>query len=264
MRVIGKRLCWFDHLVDQQQLVLSSQGDTAGYWGDLSPEGNNLSRRHGTAAHGLARAIRYTDGQQRGRYLQTLRRFGTFIRWGSCDDQQGKNRGGFAGWILADGENRGAIGCGYYRGELSLSPYSISTSVAGAGFFSALAVSPAILPIGWSLRMRFVGCWHNRRGRRNPLHPAQQQARRMRGYHELFCDGMVAVYLRADLIRCAVLSPRRSNPESVAAQKSKAQRVWGKMRSEDQQRSQGASICSPGTITTSNRIKKCCAPSTTT
>ncbi|HNT66386.1 MAG TPA: hypothetical protein PKN04_11455 [bacterium] len=236
-------LAWFDHLVDQQQLVLSSQGDTAGYWGDLSPEGNIYLGDTGTAAHGLARAIRYTEGQQRGRYLQTLRRFGTFIRWGSVDDPQGKNRGGSPGWILADGENRGAIGCGYYRGELSLSPYSISTSVAGAGFFSALACFTgdssdwmvAENALRWLLAQQteegeIPYILHNSRLDEWPLDTMSY-----------FADGLVAVYLRSgsDSLRCFIAQEIKPSI-SWLLKNQKRSGVWGKMRSEDQQRSQGA------------------------
>ncbi|MBN1541424.1 hypothetical protein JW992_04700 [candidate division KSB1 bacterium] len=233
---------WFDRLVDLQQLTHSSDNDIVGYWGDLSPEGNIYLGDAGTAAHALARAVRYTQGRQKERYLEALRRYGEFVRNGTREDPQGKNRGGSPGWIIMDGPENGAIGCGYYRGELSLYPYTISTSVTGAGFFSALFaldgdpddMETAENAVRWLLSSRTDAgeipyILHNNLSKDWPLDSMSY-----------FADGVIGAYLRTDDEDFRrIISDNIKSSIYWSRRKQRHNGVWGKMRSEDQQRSQG-------------------------
>lgn len=235
-------LAWFDHLVALQQITLSSRGDTVGYWGDMSPAGNIYLGDAGTSASALAGAVRYTQGEQRCAYLNALQRYADFVRFGCQNDPQEKNRGGSPGWILTDGDDAGAVGCGYYRGELSTAPYTIATSVTGAAFFSAwyeLTGNKECLDIAeqaarWLLKSRksdgeIPYLLHNRVLLQWPLDTM--------GY---VGEGLVSVYrrsenseLRDEIVRVM----QRSLQWLLNRQEQRG--VWGHMRSEDQQRSQG-------------------------
>lgn len=235
-------LAWFDHLTALQQITLSSRGDTVGYWGDMSPAGNIYLGDAGTSATALAGAVRYAQGQQRCAYLHALQRYADFVRFGCQNDPQEKNRGGSPGWILSDGDDAGAVGCGYYRGQLSTAPYTIATSVTGAAFFSAwyeLTGNPEHLAVAeqaarWLLKSRkpdgeIPYLLHNRVLMQWPLDTMSYAG-----------EGLVSVYrrsgdsgLRDEIVRVM----QRSLQWLLNRQEH--QGVWGRMRSEDQQRSQG-------------------------
>ncbi|HPN36075.1 MAG TPA: hypothetical protein PK843_16300 [bacterium] len=235
-------LAWFDHLAALQQITLSSRGDTVGYWGDLSPTGNIYLGDAGTSATALAGAVRYAQGEQRCAYLTALQRYADFVRFGCQDDPQGKNRGGSPGWILTNGDDAGAIGCGYYRGQLSVAPYTIATSVTGAAFFSAwyeLTGNTEYLTIAeqavrWLLKSRMPDGeipyrLHNRVLAQWPLDTMSYVG-----------EGLVSVYRRSDdsaLRNEIVRVMQRSLQWLLNRQERRG--VWGRMRSEDQQRSQG-------------------------
>lgn len=235
-------LAWFDHLVALQQITLSSRGDTVGYWGDMSPAGNIYLGDAGTSATALAGAVRYAQDEQRCVYLKALQRYADFVRFGCQNDPQEKNRGGSPGWILTDGDDAGAIGCGYYRGELSTAPYTIATSVTGAAFFSA---------------------WHELTGHKEHLAIAEQAARWLlksrkpdgempyllhnrvltqwpldtMGY---VSEGLVSVYRRSENneLRDEIARVMQRSLQWLLNRQER-RGVWGRMRSEDQQRSQG-------------------------
>jgi hypothetical protein len=235
-------LLWFDRLVALQQTTLSSRGDTVGYWGDMSPHGNIYLGDSGTTATALAGAVRYTQCEQQTRYLQALQRYADFVRFGCKNDPQNKNRGGSPGWIIEQGADQGAIGCGYYRGQLSLAPYTIATSVTGAAFFSlwyqltgdAVYQEISEKATTWLLRNRrpdgeMPYILHDRRHSEWPLDTMSYLS-----------DGVIAVYLHsqnAEIKKEIVRSAQRSLQWILNRQTD--QGIWGKMRSEDQQRSQG-------------------------
>jgi len=235
-------LAWFDHLAALQQLTLSSRGDTVGYWGDFSPAGNIYLGDAGTSATALAGAVRYAQGERHSRYLRALQRYADFVRFGCQNDPQNKNRGGSPGWIISQGADVGAIGCGYYRGELSLAPYTIATSVTGAAFFSAwyqLTGEPVYLQIAeqattWLLRTRrpdgeIPYLLHHRSYPEWPLDTMSYVS-----------DGVIGVHLRSDHdgLKYEIARAMQRSLQWLLNRQTR-QGVWGKMRSEDQQRSQG-------------------------
>ncbi len=235
-------LAWFDHLAGLQQITISARGDTVGYWGDLSPEGNIYLGDAGTSATALAGAVRYAQGEQRCAYLTALQRYADFVRLGCQNDPQEKNRGGSPGWILTDGDDAGAVGCGYYRGQLSTAPYTIATSVTGAAFFSAwfeLTGNKEYLAIAeqaarWLLKSRMPDGeipyrLHNRVLTQWPLDTMSYVS-----------EGLVSVYRRSEdsSLRDEIVQVMQRSLQWLLNRQER-RGVWGPMRSEDQQRSQG-------------------------
>jgi hypothetical protein len=131
-------LRWCDTFVRQQQRVETSTGAEGGYWGDHGPTGNLYLADSGTAATALAVACRRGEGERRVAYLAALQRFAAFVHSGCRVDPQNQKRQASTGWVLRDGKDRGALGCGYYNGHLSTAPYTIATAVNGGAFMSTL------------------------------------------------------------------------------------------------------------------------------
>lgn len=134
----AEALRWCDTLVGQQQEVVTSQGHEAGYWADAGTKGNIYLADAGTAATALALGCRYAEPERKQRYLDSLRRFALFVREGCREDPQGQGRGGSPGWVIQTGKDRGALGCGYYRGHLSTAPYIISSGTNAGAMFASL------------------------------------------------------------------------------------------------------------------------------
>ncbi len=134
----AEALRWCDTFVNQQQLVTTSTGQEGGYWGDHGPSGNLYLADSGTAATALALAARQVEGERQERYLQTMRRFAAFVHTGCPEDPQGQGRQASTGWVIAEGPDAGALGCGYYDGHLSIAPYTIATAVNGGAFMALL------------------------------------------------------------------------------------------------------------------------------
>jgi hypothetical protein len=137
---LREALRWGESFYHQQRLAMTSKIDEAGYWVDLSrnPRGNIYFGDGGTAASALAVVLGYAEPKKKNLYLGALERYARFVIDGCLIDPQGLDREASAGWVIRQGEDRGALGCGYYLGHLSLKPYTISTATTGGGFFSAL------------------------------------------------------------------------------------------------------------------------------
>lgn len=239
---LQEALAWFDHFVAIQQKTEAPNGMPAGFWGDFSSDGNIYLGDTGTATTALAGAVRYARGERREKYMTALRLYANFVQYGSKDDPQGKGRGGSKGWIIKEGEDAGAIGCGYYRNELSTAPYTIATSVTGAAFFSALYVLTGerqYLTIAenaarWLMKVRkrtgeIPYILNNFELDQWPLDTISYVA-----------DGIVSVYRRTDdkdLQFSIVKSMSRSIQWLLNMQNKDG--TWGELRSEDQKRSQG-------------------------
>jgi hypothetical protein len=129
---------WCDHFVGRQKHTKSYQGNRAGYWHTHNERTNIYLGDTGTAATALATACRYVDPERKKEYLNALVRFANFVIEGCIDDPDGLGRGNSPGWILQYGFDRGALGCGYYKGHVSRLPYTTATGTTGGGFFSAL------------------------------------------------------------------------------------------------------------------------------
>ncbi|MBM3887508.1 MAG: hypothetical protein FJ388_00110 [Verrucomicrobia bacterium] len=135
---LTEALRWCDSFVGQQQPVTTSTGEAGGYWGDHGPDGNLYLADSGTAATALALGYKRADRERQKRYLKAMERFARFVRTGCREDPQGQARGGCAGWVIREGKDKGALGCGYYRGHLSRGAYIISSATNAGAFMSLL------------------------------------------------------------------------------------------------------------------------------
>lgn len=135
---LDEALRWCDTFCTIQQNTLTSKGEDAGFWPDCGPEGNIYFGDAGTAAHALAVIARYADQERRAVYIAAMERMARFIMDGCAEDPQGRGRGAAESWVIREGQDAGALGCGYYKGRLSLEPYTIATATSGGAFMSEL------------------------------------------------------------------------------------------------------------------------------
>ena len=164
---LDQGLAWCDTFSDLQANIISSLGNSAGYWGAGYGEPSNCKPPlRGDCAHGgqiyfgdtgtavttLALCYRLADANRQARYLHILNQFATFVLEGSKTPPF--NKKGTANSFV--NEKTGAIGCGYYmcsnrteddcskiKGPSNLncpsrSPYTIATGTTGAAFFAQL------------------------------------------------------------------------------------------------------------------------------
>lgn len=239
---LQEALQWYDHLVDLQQVIPASNGAEAGFWGDFSPAGNIYLGDAGTSATALAGAIRFATGARREKYLKALERYANFVRYGSKEDPQNKGRESANSFIIQSGKDTGGVGAGYYRNKLSTAPYTIATSVTGASFFS---------------------CYYELTGKNEYMKIAENAARWMIAKRSPFgeipyilhdsqldewpldtmsyvTDGIVGVYLRThdENLKKEIVRSFNHSIQWLLNHQNKYG-TWGKLRSEDQQRSQG-------------------------
>lgn len=242
-RYLEEALAWFDRLAVQQQVTTSASGDTVGWWGDFSPATNIYLADAGTSASAMATAVRFSSGARRKLYLESLHRFARFVALGCAEDPQNQGRGGSPGWIITSGADRGALGAGYYRGQLAIAPYTISTAVTGSGFFSALyrlSGNPEHLKIAEE-----AGLWLLQQRRPDGRMPYVLENKLYDNWPvntmSYISDGLIGLYRRTphDSIRQRVAESITRNIQWLIVNQNK-HGVWGHMRSEDQQRSQGA------------------------
>jgi len=135
---LAEALRWCDTFCKKQQRTTTSTGQEAGYWPDCGPRGNIYFGDAGTAATALAIGHRFADKQRQARYLSAMERMARFVMHGCTKAPEGRGRKASTGWVIQQGKDRGALGCGYYRGKLSPEPYTISTATTGGAFFSEL------------------------------------------------------------------------------------------------------------------------------
>lgn len=135
---LDEALRWADTFYQQQQLVITPVLTESGFWGDRGQTGNPYLADAGTASTTLAVCYRLADPGRQALYLNAMNRYARYIRDGCLHDPQGKGRQPSPGWVIASGDHRGALGCGYYEGHLSMAPYTIATAITGGAFFSEL------------------------------------------------------------------------------------------------------------------------------
>jgi hypothetical protein len=141
-RITGKKVYldeairWCDALYAKQELAITSKLEEGGYWIDFAASRNIWFGDAGTGSTAMAIIYREADPKRKLLYRTALERYARFVTQGTLADPQKKGRDATKSWIIADGPNKGALGCGYYRGHLSLAPYTISTATTGGAFFS--------------------------------------------------------------------------------------------------------------------------------
>jgi hypothetical protein len=143
-RITGNKEClaealrWCDTFCTEQERTTTTTGEPAGFWGDFGKGRNIYFGDAGTATTALAIGYRFADEKRKATYLEAMENMARLVMHGCPDDPQGKGRGAPKSWIIAEGENKGALGCGYYKGHLSVAPYTISTATTGGTFFASL------------------------------------------------------------------------------------------------------------------------------
>jgi len=140
---LAEAVKWFDCLVDQQQLVITSKLNQGGYWQDAPAMkdrhlGNIYFGDAGTAATALAVGYRHVDAARKKIYLEAIQRYARFAIEGCLNDPQRLGRKPCDGWIIKSGKEKGAMGVGYYRGKLHTKAYLSSTATTGAAFFAQI------------------------------------------------------------------------------------------------------------------------------
>jgi hypothetical protein len=128
---------WCDAVYNKQELAITSNVEEGGFWVDFASAQNIYFGDAGTGSTAMAIIYRETDDPQRKRlYRAAMDRYARFVMQGTLVDPQRKDRKTTKTWIIAEGPDKGALGCGYYRGHLSVAPYTISTATTGGAFFS--------------------------------------------------------------------------------------------------------------------------------
>ncbi len=161
---LDEAIRWCDTFTAQQRIVPTSDFEEGGFWVDLSrnPKGNIYFGDGGTAASALAVGCALADLRRKALYLKALERYANFVLRGTARDPQDLGREATTTWLIREGADKGALGCGYYLGHLSVKPYTVSTATTGGAFFAALHgltgrpeyAAVARGAVGWLLRAR--------------------------------------------------------------------------------------------------------------
>jgi len=240
---LAEALRWCDIFVGQQQPVTTSTGEAAGYWGDRGPDGNIYLADAGTAATALALGHKYADRERQARYVKAMERFAKFVQTGCREDPQSQGRGGCSGWVIREGKDKGALGCGYYRGHLSQGAYIISSAVNAGAFMSLLYTinrDPELKTIStdavlWILSVRKPD------GELPYIIEGQPTASPFRLCTMTYCsEGIIAVHTHlADAGARARIEREVKLCVERLLRTQNADGTWGEARSADQQRSPG-------------------------
>ena len=161
---LDEAIRWCDTFYAQQRLAPTSDFEEGGFWVDLSrnPKGNIYFGDGGTAASALAVGCALADSRRKLLYLKALERYANFVLRGTVRDPQDLGREATTTWLIREGADKGALGCGYYLGHLSVKPYTVSTATTGGAFFAALHgltgrpeyAAVARGAVAWLLRVR--------------------------------------------------------------------------------------------------------------
>ena len=141
---LDEALAWCDTFAALQEHVNTTDGEPGGYWGTGYPVPGPLGDIYlgdtGTATTALAVCYPYslTNASRHEAYMQALRRYTNFVRYGCTVAPPGRGTQSSPGWVIASGPSKGALGCGYYEGHLSLQPYTIATATTGAAYFAEM------------------------------------------------------------------------------------------------------------------------------
>ena len=127
---------WCDALYNKQELAITSKMEEGGFWVDFASAKNIYFGDAGTGATAMAIIYREADPKRKILYRTAMERYARFVCQGTLTDPQRRGREVTKSWIIPEGSNKGALGCGYYRGHLSVHPYTISTATTGGAFFS--------------------------------------------------------------------------------------------------------------------------------
>ena len=134
---LNEAISWCDYFVNAANPVKTSRGNDAVWWWDI--HNNNLYLADtGTAIHALFKAFPHVDAARQQKYLDAFKKFYRLIAEGTDRDPMGRGQAPSPGWIITEGSDAGAFGVGYFKGQLELRPYTVSTATAGAQACAAL------------------------------------------------------------------------------------------------------------------------------
>lgn len=134
---LREAILWCDYFVDTANPIKTSKGNDAVWWWDVGH--NNLYLADtGTAVHALFKTFPYVDDHRKQKYLDALRKFYLLLAEGTDRDPMDRGQAPSPGWVIRDGEDAGAFGVGYRKGQLETRTYTISTACAGAQACAAL------------------------------------------------------------------------------------------------------------------------------
>ncbi len=134
---LREAISWCDYFVDTANPIKTSKGNDAVWWWDVGH--NNLYLADtGTAVHALFKAFPYVDHDRKQKYQDALEKFHLLITEGTDRDPMDRGQAPSPGWVIQDGEDAGALGVGYRKGQLETRTYTISTACAGAQASAAL------------------------------------------------------------------------------------------------------------------------------
>jgi len=134
---LDEALRWGDSFASSQKQVVTSKGSEGGYWPERGTKGIIDLSDISQDALALARIHAYADGERKQNYRQALERYARFVTEGCQKDPGGKDRGGSSGWVIDDGENKGALANGYDESHLQTKP-STQATAHHAAFFAEI------------------------------------------------------------------------------------------------------------------------------
>lgn len=139
---LNEGLRWCDTLVGLQQDIETSSGLHGGWW-DTGYHQIYIADT-GTAVTALALCTKLTNSTtQRETFLTAMEKFQNFVLDGCKEAPAGGAHGKGCpppgqGWVHRSGQDKGALGDGYYMGKLNMPAYTISTATTGSCFFPTL------------------------------------------------------------------------------------------------------------------------------
>ncbi len=134
---LEEAVSWCDAFVAAANPIRTSKGRDAFWWWDVGQ--NNLYLADtGTAVHALFKAFPHVDQKRQRNYQDALEKFHLLVTEGTDRDPMDRGQEPSPGWVIRDGEDAGAMGVGYRKGQLETRPYTISTACAGAQASAAL------------------------------------------------------------------------------------------------------------------------------
>jgi hypothetical protein len=131
-KYLDEALRWGDAFASAQMRVVTSRGNEGGYWQERGAKGMLDLADLSVAASALARIHVYAEGHRKQDYLQALERYARFVVEGCKEDPLGKGRGGSHGWVVYEGNDRGAIANGYDETRVLVKPSTAATATHAA------------------------------------------------------------------------------------------------------------------------------------
>jgi hypothetical protein len=250
-RVTGKKeyldeaIRWCDTIYAKQEFAITSKLEEGGFWIDFASHKEIYFGDAGSGVTAMAIISREADPKRKLLYRTAMERYARFVSQGTLIDPQHLGREATKSWIIAEGPNKGALGCGYYKGHLSTAPYTISTGTTGGAFFSQIyqiTGKPeykeiAANAVKWLLTLRkpngeFPYIIDNIPETKFdwPLDTAAYCAEAFINVDKYAADAELKSLLRRELKPTVEWLVKIQNADGS----------WGKLRSPDQQRSPGA------------------------